>query len=815
MLLSRNHAITSVAAISRVQGRGRIVGGLRFWRQLSLLQQFSLIGLTLTCLIAVVLGILLGHQIELATLDQAADVTADSVRRTLDRELRPEDLAARLSPERYAEIDRLIHERVLVNDAVRIRIWSADARVVYADDGVGIGEHHADDAELNEALAGEAARHLLDKPKGEDGGLVGRYGRLMEIYVPIRLNGGDVVGAYEVYQGLRTVQPYVNRMQWILWISVVLAFDFLFLALFRIVRSASRRLRTQEERFRALVGNATDVILILDWQAKIQYQSPAAQRGWGYELTQLAERTIFDLVHDEDQDAALELLDHAASRPSRNVETELRVRHADGTWRDVEVITANLLADPVVAGIVMTFHDITERKAFEHQLTHLAFHDPLTGLPNRALFLDRLDRAIIRANRQFRSVAVLFVDLDNFKVVNDSLGHDVGDQLLVTIAARLKEVLRGEDSVSRMGGDEFTVLLEDVHDDEMAMLVADRIAESLREPIQLDGREVVPSASIGVALSTRGNDGHDALLRNADLAMYRAKANGKGCSAIFDQSMNTAALERLEIEADLRHAVERHELRVVYQPIVSLTSGRVTEVEALLRWDHPRHGLLSPDRFIPIAEETGMIVEIGQWVLEESFQHAASWQATCPPGSAPIMSVNLSARQFQHPSLVEDIARVLFLTRLNPETIKLEVTESAVMTDPFEATKTLLELKSLGIQIAIDDFGTGYSSLNYLKQFPVDTLKIDRSFVDGLGKNANDAAIVKSIIALARSLGLTVTAEGIETSEQLEQLRGLQCDRGQGYHFAHPLDPDQVEAMLGTGSPEAFARTTARSGAAA
>jgi EAL domain-containing protein (putative c-di-GMP-specific phosphodiesterase class I) len=297
--------------------------------------------------------------------------------------------------------------------------------------------------------------------------------------------------------------------------------------------------------------------------------------------------------------------------------------------------------------------------------------------------------------------------------------------------------------------------------------------------------------------------------------MYRAKANGKGCSAVFDQSMNAAALERLEIEGDLQHAVERNELRVVYQPIVSLTTGRVTEVEALLRWDHPRHGELSPVCFIPIAEETGMIVPIGQRVLEESFRHAAYWQANCPKGSAPIMSVNLSARQFQHPSLVEDIARVLFQTRLDPETLKLEVTESAVMSDPSEATKTLLQLKALGIQIAIDDFGTGYSSLNDLKQFPVDTLKIDRSFVDGLGKDANDAAIVKSIVALARSLQLTVTAEGIETPEQLEHLRGLSCDRGQGYHFARPLAAEQLEAMLGTGSPQAVARTDARAEAAA
>jgi diguanylate cyclase (GGDEF)-like protein/PAS domain S-box-containing protein len=776
--------------------------GVHLWGRLSLLGQFTVIGLAITCGIALVLGVVLGRQLETSTLEQSASVTADSVRRRLDPELRPEDFAGPLSPARRAAVDELVRNKVLGDHAIRVRIWNAAGQVIYADDGQGVGEAHPDDHELHEALDGEVASDLLDTSKDENRDLLAEHGRVMEIYVPVRLDGSRVVGAYEVYQDLQAVEPHVNRMRWTLWVSLSLAFDVLFLGLFRTVRGASHRLRRQEERLGALVGNAADVIMILDGDGQIQYQRPAVLRSWGYEPPALAGTTLLDLMHGDDRSALRALLAQATSRPGANIDTELRVRHADASYRDVEVIATNLLADPAIHGVVLNFHDITERKAFEQQLTKLAFHDTLTGLPNRALFLDRLDRAIARADRYFRSVAVLFVDLDNFKVVNDSLGHEAGDRLLVTVAERLQEALRGEDSVARLGGDEFTVLIEDVTDPDMVQAVADRIVEMVQAPVTLDGREVHPSASVGIALSVTGHDDNDSLLRNADLAMYRAKGNGKGCSALFDQSMNAAALERLEIEADLRHAAGRGELRVVYQPIVSIETGQVTEVEALMRWEHPTHGTLSPARFIPVAEETGLIVSIGHWILEQACRQAASWREQSPDGAGPVMSVNLSARQFQHPSLVEDIARILFKSRLAPESLKLEVTESAVMTDPDEAARILRQLKDLGIQIAIDDFGTGYSSLNYLKQFPVDTLKIDRSFVDGLGRDANDAAIVRSIIALARSLQLTVTGEGIETPEQLAQLEALGCDRGQGYHFAHPVTAEQIPDMLGTGRLE-------------
>jgi diguanylate cyclase (GGDEF)-like protein len=395
-------------------------------------------------------------------------------------------------------------------------------------------------------------------------------------------------------------------------------------------------------------------------------------------------------------------------------------------------------------------------------------------------------------------VAVLFLDLDRFKVVNDSLGHGSGDSLLVEVASRLSGCLRSGDTAARLGGDEFTILLEDVEHEHQAVEVADRIADALRWPVTLEGREVFVSASIGIAVSTPAITS-DGLLRNADLALYRAKADGRARYAVFDPSMEARALERLEIETDLRHALGRDELRVDFQPVIDLATSRINEVEALVRWDRPGFGTVSPTAFIPIAEETGLIVPIGQWVLEEACRWARRWQ---DHSSQPlVVSVNLSARQFQHPQLLADIQRTLEETGLDPRFLKLEITESIVMQDAVATIETLQAFKALGIRVAIDDFGTGYSSLSYLKRLPVDTLKIDRSFVDGLGLDAQDTAIVNSVIALARTLRLSVTAEGVETSGQAKHLKQLGCDRGQGFYFAQPLPPEAVERLLDEARP--------------
>jgi diguanylate cyclase (GGDEF)-like protein/PAS domain S-box-containing protein len=555
-------------------------------------------------------------------------------------------------------------------------------------------------------------------------------------------------------------------------------------------------LRQSEERFRSLVQNASDVIAILDSDGRIGYASPAAQSVWGQTPDELRGATLLDLVHPDERESADVYLANLLAQPGGTLVNEVRLRHSDGTWRDFEVVATNMLDQPAVEGVVATCRDITQRKAFERELSRLAFTDTLTGLPNRALLRDRLTHALARAERQRWQVAVLFLDLDRFKVVNDSLGHASGDALLVEVANRINTCLRAGDTAARLGGDEFTVLLEDIVDEQQAVEVAERIAEALRLPVMVEGREVFVSASIGIATNTPRRIGPDGVLRNADLALYRAKADGRARHAVFDPSMEARALERLEVETDLRHALDRDELRVYFQPVVDLDSGTVNELEALVRWERPGYGIVSPMAFIPIAEETGLIVPIGQWVLEEACRWAQRWQPFSAVGKPLVVSVNLSARQFQHPELLTDIERALRETGLDPRHLKLEITESVVMQDAQATIDTLQALKALGIRVAIDDFGTGYSSLSYLKRLPVDTLKIDRSFVNGLGLDTQDTAIVDSVVALARTLQLSVTGEGVETAAQARHLRQLGCDRGQGFLYARPLPPEDMERLL-------------------
>jgi diguanylate cyclase (GGDEF)-like protein/PAS domain S-box-containing protein len=559
---------------------------------------------------------------------------------------------------------------------------------------------------------------------------------------------------------------------------------------------AERVLRQSEEHCRSLIGNTSDVIVVLEADGTMRYQSPATERAWGYEPAALNGRNAFELVHPDDLFKAHELLVQTLDRLNSNITTEIRIQHANGSWRHFEVITNNLLIDKTVAGIVATYHDITQRKAFEEELLQLAFHDSLTKLPNRALFMDRLEHALACADRRNASVAVMFLDLDNFKVVNDSLGHQIGDELLIAVATRLATCLRSQDTAARIGGDEFTILLEDVASMSDVLLVADRITEQFQQPFMLEGHEIYTSTSIGIALSTPGKDQPGGLLRDADIAMYRAKSRGKAHYEVFDHTMNSRAMERLELETDLRRAIERNEFRVYYQPIVQLDTNKIVEVEALVRWEHPRRGLVAPAQFIPLAEETGLILPIGKWVLEEACRQVQQWQTEYPETEPLVVSVNLSARQFQHPRLAAEIAETLFHTGLDPAHLKLEITESVMMQDAKATIGTLWELKELGIQLAVDDFGTGYSSLAYLKRFPIDILKIDRSFVDRLGRDPEDTAIVRAVITLAKTLNLAVTGEGIETIEQVLQLQALGCERGQGYYFAKPLTDQALRERL-------------------
>ncbi len=441
--------------------------------------------------------------------------------------------------------------------------------------------------------------------------------------------------------------------------------------------------------------------------------------------------------------------------------------------------------------------DVTERRALEARLQHQALHDALTGLPNRTLLLDRAGQALARSRRGGPPFAVLFLDLDNFKTVNDTLGHDAGDRLLVTIAKRLRAVLREHDTLARLGGDEFAAVLESAPDADTAAQMAERLAAALEAPVTLGGQEYRVSTSIGVVVNQERHERPEDLLRDADVAMYRAKESGKARYALFDPTMQAGVAARLTLDRDLRRAVERGEFALAYQPIIDLRSGKVAKLEALLRWYHPERGLIAPDEFIPAAEDSGLIRHLGRWVLAEACRQARLW---ADQGVVVPIAVNLTAQEFQQPSLVAEVAAALAGAGLAARWLRLEITESLAMRDAAATVATLAALRALGVLVAIDDFGTGYSSLAYLKRLPVDVLKIDRAFIDGLGDglgaDPEDTAIVEAIVTLAHTLGLSVVAEGVETAAQAAQLRRLGCDYAQGYHFARPMPPAEVLPLL-------------------
>src|SRR5215213_2054953 len=554
-----------------------------------------------------------------------------------------------------------------------------------------------------------------------------------------------------------------------------------------------------EERFRSLVQYSSDIITILDTDGTVHYVSPAVERVTGYRPEEQVGTNAFDSVHPDDRKQALNTFAEVLKRPGLHPPLEFRVPHKDGSWRYLEHVVNNLVDDPAVRGVVVNSWDVTERKALVEQLSYQAFHDLLTGLPNRALFMDRLEHASSRANRRGSKVAVLFTDLDNFKVINDSLGHEVGDQLLVAVAERLKACLRPEDTAARLGGDEFTILVEDIAGIGEVVQIAERIAETLQPPFALEDQEVFATASTGIALNSPAQEQAADLLRHADLAMYRAKRRGKARYEVFEPSMDAKALERLMLETGLRRALVRQQFRVYYQPIMALENDKIAGVEALVRWEHPQRGLLLPEEFISVAEETGLIVRIGQWVLREAGKQARIWRERYP-GTPPLtISVNLSTREFFHPKLV---AEVLDESDIDPASLQLEITEGALTTNGMSSTdRTLRNLKRMGVQLAIDDFGLGYSSLSYLKRFPVDFLKIDRSFIAGLKREPNgvstkDTEITKAMIELTHALGFKVIAEGVETSEQLAQLRDMKCDFAQGNYFSEPLPSETLAVIL-------------------
>jgi diguanylate cyclase (GGDEF)-like protein/PAS domain S-box-containing protein len=558
---------------------------------------------------------------------------------------------------------------------------------------------------------------------------------------------------------------------------------------------ASAAARRSEARFAALVENASDLVALTDIDSRVRYLTPSATRVLGLEPDALDDAPFTELLHPDDAVKGLAVLAEVAARPGSTRRAEWRLRRADGSYCETEMLVSNMLAVPEIAGLVLTARDITERKALERQLTFQALHDPLTGLANRTLFVDRVEHALKRSLRRLGTVAVLALDLDDFKRINDSHGHAVGDRLLVAAAARLAAVLRIGDTAARLGGDEFAVLLEDFDDADEPQLVAERVGEAFREPFDLGGVEAFISASIGVALGRGAEFDPDELLSNADAAMYVAKAKGKQRWETFDPTMHREVRDRLALEADLRRAVSRSEFEVYYQPVWTTNTRRMVGVEALVRWRHPSRGLLAPAHFIAAAEKTGLIVPLGRFVLREACRQVVAWDQDGGPAAGLSVAVNLSPRQLDEADLVETVAAALADSGLRAERLNLEITEAVLVDDRPEIVDLLGKLKHFGVRISIDDFGTGFSSLSYLRRFPIDTLKIPKPFVDVVTNGTQDEALAQAIVSLARSLHLAVIAEGIEQESQLDLLVGMGCELGQGYLVSRPVPADGLLAL--------------------
>ncbi len=562
----------------------------------------------------------------------------------------------------------------------------------------------------------------------------------------------------------------------------------------------SEDLRRSEGRFRSLVQNSSDLILAIGADEQFSYVSPSVEGLLGRVVGPQSGLSLEEIVHPADLEKVETALAEARQERVPGRKLECRARHHDGGWRYLEVDLTNLLHDPYVGAVVITGRDVTERRELEDQLRHQALHDPLTGLANRALLRDRLEHAL-RSRRDGRSVlGLLSLDLDNFKTINDSYGHAVGDAVLLEVTRRIADCLRPADTFARLGGDEFSVLVEKVSSPVVVEAVAERIGEVLATPIHLpDSLEVTVGASIGLITSKYTTADAEVILRDADIALYQAKAEGKGRFVEFEPILHQQAVQRMHVETGLRHALDREQMRLHYQPILSGGEHRIVGVEALLRWRDPdRSTVVPPYDFIEIAEATGLIVPIGRWVLYESCRQVSKWVRDYPTVAALRLSVNVSARQLQHAGLVEDVRGALEASGLDPEQLVLEVTESTIVRDVQQASLQLGALRRLGVRIAIDDFGTGHSSLAQLQHLPVDELKIDRSFMEQLTTGATGAAVAESVVKLGRALSLAVVVEGVETAEQVKLVESMSSDPMlQGFFFAEPLEPTDLEELIG------------------
>ncbi|OYE04121.1 GGDEF domain-containing response regulator [Nostoc sp. 'Peltigera membranacea cyanobiont' 232] len=587
---------------------------------------------------------------------------------------------------------------------------------------------------------------------------------------PIKDENGNITGAVFVFQDI------TERKQ--------------------ILEALARR----QQEFKALVENAPDIISRFNTQLRYVYVNPVIENITGISSETFIGKTNAELNLPEEFCRICDRKLQQVFQTKQETEFECTLAIASQTRHYHTRLVPELTSDGSVSFVLSISRNITALKLAEAQLIHDAFHDILTGLPNRALFMERLERALMLAKRRADyTFAVLFLDLDRFKVVNDSLGHMIGDQLLTALASRLESCLRVGDTVARIGGDEFTILLDNLKTINDVTSVVERIHQALTSAFQLSGYEVFTTVSIGIALSKGSYNLPEELLRDADIAMYRAKALGKARHEIFDSTMYAQVTKLLELEMDLRRAVERQEFQVYYQPIVLLETCKIIGFEALVRWQHPQHGLVPPDNFIPLAEETGLIIPIGYWVLGEACRQMRAWQIQFPTDPPLTISVNLSTKQFLQPDLIEQINRTIQETGLEARNLKLEITESVLMENIQSATLMLLQLQEMNIQLHLDDFGIGYSSLSYLHRFPSKALKIDRSFITKIGANGENLEIVQAIVTLAQGLNIDVIAEGVETLQQLAQLRAMKCKYAQGYFFSKPVDSKSIETLIASG----------------
>jgi len=733
------------------------------------------------------------------------------------------DLDAPRDPAIDAQLERLTQS----GELRRVSIWSRDGRVVYSSEPALRGHRFSIGPLLGTAYSGEGVARYVDAgvgdaPAGQPviGADPTAKRRFLELFVPIRGNvDGNPIGVYDVYQDAQRIEARIDATRLGVFLIALVASSLLgglivlaFGGASRVLAAQNRRLQEQaltervlmvdlqrsEERFRSLVRNASDGVVVLGADGQIKYESPAVERILGRSTDAPPERAAMADIHPDDRATVERRYADVAAVSGSEASFEFRARHADGSWRLLEAIAKNLVDDPAVGGVVVNFRDITERKGLEEQLRHQAFHDVLTGLANRSLFRDRLAHALARASREALPTAVLYLDIDDFKAVNDRLGHAEGDRLLIMVGQRLVAATRAGDTVARLGGDEFAVIVEETEPAE-ASRAADRILQALAEAFDLGGRQTTVRASIGIAIHDVDGGDADELLRRADIAMYATKARGGDGHAMYEARLYEATLARMEAKADLQGALDRGELRVAYQPIVDMESGTILGAEALMRWEHPERGPIPPSEFIPLAEESGLIIELGRWILETACRQTREWQQLSGRADLTI-SVNLSGRQIADADLVGDVGRVLATTGLEPACLTLEITETTLVRDVETTIAAFRALKALGVRLAIDDFGTGYSSLSYLRQFPIDVLKIDRSFVASLDEGNDSSALVRSILNLSATLRLDTVAEGIETQEQRHALESLGATRGQGYLFARPMAPTEMGGLLTAGA---------------